>query len=161
MPCAHRIVRIGKIHQFSPNAACFFQQSRQILSILFIGHFMQNPAEPADMVIEGWISAIRGHHGITRVDHHARQIAQEPIYAFSHHNILRADFMMARQSPPQFETGRISIFPNLGAGDLQRCDGLRRWAKHVFIGAKARIERAATRAFLGFGANERNACRQL
>ena len=86
--CAGWIVRVGKVEQLCPFLAGSLGQSLGVvMEILAVGHLDKPSAVPGHVIIEGWIGAERGHHGVAGIDEGADQQAQNSIYSLSNHDI--------------------------------------------------------------------------
>ena len=102
---------------------------------------MQHAAKARDMVVEGRIGSLGGHHRIAFAHQQTNEIAQQPVDPFADDDVFGRDAVQFGQRRAQFYAFGIAVFPHLGF--CHGRDGAGRRSKDVFIGAKPRFEGAA------------------
>ena len=65
--------------------------------IIDISDFVQGATKACDVVVKGWIGAIRRNNCVTFAYKQADQIAKQPVDAFAHHDMIRCASVMLGQ----------------------------------------------------------------
>ena len=154
MPCSHRIVGVRQIDQPGPYLGRANHQGGGVLMIVAVGHLVQHAAIAGDVIIESRIGSIGGDHRIARRDHQPHEIAQQPVYAFTHHDIFRRNTILRGQRLAQIVARGIRVFPDLDrrVAHCLNCAGRR--AEDAFIGAQPRIKGRAANPLQCLRANK-------
>ena len=158
MPGAHRVVRVGDVNQLGADLGRFGDQRHGVFVIVLIGNGFQHAPKARDVIVEGRIRALRGHHRVARSNEQSHQIAKDPVDPFAYQNILGRDAAVMGQSVAQIEIFRVAIHPDITYRSLHRSNGVGRGAERVLVRPKARRKITPTGAFLRFGADKRHGC---
>jgi len=157
LPRAHRVVRIGEIDEPRPGPGRAGDKAVRVLGVVAVGHLVQHAAEARDMVVEGRIGAVRGHHRLARGEEQSHREAEQPVDALARHDLRRCHAMTRGQRGAQLVAVGVAVFPRLGHRRPHRLDGPRRGAEAVLVGAEpgAAQEVAAQLERLGPGEGHR------
>ncbi len=116
--------------------------------IILVGHLVQNPAKACHMVVEGRISPVRGHHRVTLLHKQPHHIAQQPVDAFPHDNVIRGCVVMRGKRLPQIMAFGVAVHPMPRL--CHRLDRVGGGAKDILIRAQTGVKLPPHAALLCF-----------
>ena len=109
VPGPHGVVGIREVDERRPARAHACEDRLQIDAIVAVGDRLQVSAEPRDLVVEGRIGAVRGHHRHSGLDQHPDRQSEQLVDAPRHADVVDPHAVARRDLRAQLEGLGVSV----------------------------------------------------
>ena len=160
VPGAHRVVRVGDVHEGGPGLGDPFEHSLQVDAVAGVGHLFQAAAETAHVVVESGVGTARGDHGSPRLDEDANHQSEQVVDPGAYADLTRVDPVVGGEGCGEVEVLRVVVEAELPDRGEHRLAGPWRYAEGGLVCPDANIYGTAAEPLQRLGTYERHRRRQ-